>query len=71
MSTRTKLDNYTPRPKWIRYLLGYFALFIGSVLTKINVKGRHFIPQQGPYIVAVIISVILTHLLLYMRCSGP
>ena len=53
MSARTILDNYNPRPKWIRYLLGYFALFIGSVLTKIKVKGRRFIPQKGPYIVAV------------------
>jgi len=52
MSVRTKLDNYSPSPKWLRYLLGYFALFIGCLLTKVKVKGRNNIPGSGPYVVA-------------------
>ena len=52
MSARTELDNYSPSPKWMRYLLGYFALFMVCVLTKVKVKGRNNIPESGPYVVA-------------------
>ena len=52
MNARTLLDKYRPRPKWLRYILGYFALFLVSILTKVTVKGRHHIPDNGPYIVA-------------------
>ena len=52
MSARTELDLYSPRPKWMRYLLTYGALFLGIVLAKTKVKGRHNIPKKGPYIVA-------------------
>ncbi len=53
MSTRTRLDNYSPSPKWLRYVLNYLSLFLGSILTKIHIKGRHHIPDSGPYIVAI------------------
>ncbi len=52
MSARTELDNYSPKPIFIRYLLGYFALFLCSTLTKIKIRGRHNIPKNGPFIVA-------------------
>ena len=39
------------RPKPIRYLLGYFVLFMGSTLAKIIIKGSNNIPQKGPFIV--------------------
>lgn len=52
MSARTELDNYSPKPKFLRYLLGYFALFLCSTLTKIKIRGRHNIPKKGPFIVA-------------------
>lgn len=48
-----KLDKYRPRPKIIRYLAGYFTLFIGSLLCRIKVTGRQFIPAKGPFIVAI------------------
>ena len=50
MSARTKLDLFTPRPKWIRYLLTYVALLLGTVVGKIKVSGRNHIPKKGPYI---------------------
>ena len=53
MSARTKLDSYSPSPKWLRYVLSYLSLFLGSILTKIKVKGRRHIPEKGPYIVAI------------------
>ncbi|MFQ6677428.1 MAG: lysophospholipid acyltransferase family protein [Fidelibacterota bacterium] len=53
MSARTILDRYSPGPKWLRYVLSYLSLFLGSILTKINLKGRHHIPDKGPYIVAI------------------
>jgi len=51
MSSRTELDQYNPSPEWIRYFLGYGALFLGMLLAKIKVKGRHHIPDKSPYIV--------------------
>ena len=50
MSARTKLDLFTPRPKSIRYILGYVALFLGSMVAKISVSGRDNIPKEGPFI---------------------
>jgi len=52
MTVRTKLDNYTPSHKHLRYVLGYLVLLLGVTLTKIKVTGRHHIPDRGPYIVA-------------------
>jgi len=52
MSSRTKLDSYSPRPFWVRYLLNYLALFLGSLLFKIKVSGHWNIPKKGPFIVA-------------------
>ena len=46
------LKNFSPRPSWIRKKLGYPALFIGSTIAKITVKGRWHLPKKGPFIVA-------------------
>lgn len=46
------LKKLTPRPTWFRKQLGYPALFLGSVLAKIKVRGRWLLPKKGPYIVA-------------------
>jgi len=53
MSSRTKLDSYSPSPKWLRYALSYLSLFLGTALAKIKIKGRWHIPEKGPYIVAI------------------
>lgn len=45
------LDRYGVRPKPIRYLLGYLVLFLGTFLTKINIKGTENIPKKGPFVV--------------------
>ncbi len=47
------LDTYKPRPKPIRYILGYLAMFIGSVVARTTVSGRHYLPKKGPFIVAI------------------
>jgi 1-acyl-sn-glycerol-3-phosphate acyltransferase len=47
------LEKYKPRSKIIRYLLGYLVLFLGTVLTKISIKGRHNIPSEGSFIIAI------------------
>ncbi|MBT7822833.1 MAG: 1-acyl-sn-glycerol-3-phosphate acyltransferase [Candidatus Marinimicrobia bacterium] len=46
------LKTFSPRPQWLRKKLGYPALFIGSLLAKIKVKGRWHLPKEGPYIIA-------------------
>ena len=46
------LKSFTPRPSWIRKKLGYPALFIGSTIAKITVRGRWHLPKKGPFIVA-------------------
>lgn len=51
MNDNQNLDNYTVRPKPIRYLLGYLVLFLGTILAKINIKGTQNIPSKGPFIV--------------------
>jgi len=51
MSKNQDLTKYSVRPKAIRYLLGYFVLFLGSIFAKIKVKGSENIPQKGPFII--------------------
>ena len=46
------LKYFSPRPSWIRKKLGYPALFIGSTIAKITVRGRWHLPKKGPFIVA-------------------
>ena len=46
------LKYFSPRPYWIRKTLGYPALFIGSTIAKIIVRGRWHLPKKGPFIVA-------------------
>ncbi len=47
-----KLDRYRPRPYIIRYLSGYLTLLMVSLLCRTNVRGRQFLPDRGPYIIA-------------------
>jgi len=51
LTARTKLDLFKPRPKWVRYILGYAALFLGTLVAKIKVQGRDHIPKKGPFII--------------------
>ena len=46
------LSRLNPRPYWWRYVLTYVALFMGSTLAKINVRGRHNLPKKPPFVVA-------------------
>ena len=50
MSKERNLNKYSVRPRAIRYLLGYLALFLGSLLTKTRIKGNENIPKKGPFI---------------------
>lgn len=50
MSKERNLDKYSVRPKAIRYLLGYLALFLGSLLAKTQIKGSENIPKKNPFI---------------------
>ncbi len=45
------LNKYSVRPQFVRYLLGYLVLFLGSILTKIKINGCENIPKKGPFIV--------------------
>jgi len=51
MTKGQDLNKYSVRPKVVRYLLGYFVLFLGSMLAKIKIKGSENIPKKGPFIV--------------------
>ncbi len=51
MTKEQDLNKYSVRPKAVRYLLGYLALFLGSVLAKIKIKGSENIPKKGSFIV--------------------
>ncbi len=51
MTKDQDLNKYSVRPKAVRYLLGYFVLFLGSTLAKIKIKGCENIPKKGPFIV--------------------
>ena len=53
LSVRTKLDLLKPRPKRVRYFVTYLALFLGMIIAKIRVRGRHHLPKEGPFIVAI------------------
>ncbi len=53
MSVRTRLDQLKPRPKWVRHFLNYFALLFGIILAKFVVRGRHHLPNKGPFILAL------------------
>ena len=53
MSVRTRVDQLKPRPKWVRHFLNYFALLFGIILAKFIVRGRHHLPNKGPFILAV------------------
>ena len=52
MAGPESLKHFSPRASWIRKKLGYPALFIGSTIAKITVKGRWHLPKKGPFIVA-------------------
>ena len=41
-----------PRNRPVRYLLGFFSLFLCSVFTKFSVEGKQNLPKKGPYILA-------------------
>jgi len=47
------LDEYKPRSKAVRYLLGYLVLFLGTILVKLEIKGRSNIPRKGSFVVAI------------------
>jgi 1-acyl-sn-glycerol-3-phosphate acyltransferase len=51
MTKEQDLNKYSVRPKAVRYLLGYLALFLGSILVKIKIKGSENIPKKGSFIV--------------------
>ncbi len=37
----------------MRYLATYLGLFLGRLLMKITVRGRHHLPKKGPFILAI------------------
>ena len=41
-----------PRSRPVRYLLGFFSLFLCSLFTKFSVEGEQNLPKKGPYILA-------------------
>lgn len=51
MSKERNLNKYSVRPKAVRYILGYFVLFLGSLLAKIQIKGSENIPKKGSFII--------------------
>tara|TARA_B100001142_G_scaffold126814_2_gene128699 strand:+ start:4400 stop:5128 length:729 start_codon:yes stop_codon:yes gene_type:complete len=53
LSARTKLDLLKPRPKWIRSLVGYLAFLVGIISAKTVIRGRHHLPKEGPFIIAI------------------
>ncbi len=53
VSVRTKLDKFKPRSRGIRYFVTYLTLIVGTIMAKINVRGRHHLPKQGPFILAI------------------
>jgi 1-acyl-sn-glycerol-3-phosphate acyltransferase len=50
VSKEHSLNKYSVRPKAIRYLLGYLALFLVSLLAKIQIRGSENIPKKSPFI---------------------
>jgi len=53
LSVRTKLDLFKPRPQWVRYWVTYFGLLLGALVAKTTVRGRHHLPKNGPFIIAI------------------
>ena len=47
------LSSYSPRPRWVRYLLGYLSMFLCSLGTRTKIFGRQHIPDSGPYVVVI------------------
>ena len=37
----------------MRYVLGYLAMFLCSLGTRVKMFGRHHVPDDGPYIVVI------------------
>jgi len=37
----------------LRYLLGYLAMFLCSLGSRVKIFGRHHVPDEGPYIVVI------------------
>ncbi|MEC7926880.1 MAG: lysophospholipid acyltransferase family protein, partial [Candidatus Neomarinimicrobiota bacterium] len=37
----------------MRYLLGYLAMFLCSLGSRVKIFGRHHVPDEGPYIVVI------------------
>ncbi|NOZ75358.1 MAG: 1-acyl-sn-glycerol-3-phosphate acyltransferase [FCB group bacterium] len=46
------LAHFQPRPRFVRYLANYLALFVGSLAAKLTITGRYHLPDSGPYIIA-------------------
>ena len=46
------LKTLSPRPFWLRKILGFLALFLGSTIVRIKTKGKWNLPKTGPYILA-------------------
>ncbi len=42
--------NIRPRPPWIRKLLRWVTYSLGNIVAKIDLKGREYIPKDGPLI---------------------
>lgn len=53
ISVRTKLDSFKPRSKKIRYFVTYLTLILGTMVAKVSIKGRHHLPKEGPFILAI------------------
>ena len=46
------LSSLSPKPHIIRYLLTYVALFLGSGIARVSVRGKYHLPKKGPYVIA-------------------
>jgi len=53
LSNKNLIESLHPRPAFVRYILGYLAMFIVSMLTKTKVRGRKNIPKKGPFIITI------------------
>lgn len=46
------LAHFQPRPRFVRYLANYLALFAGTIAGKLTITGRRQLPDSGSYILA-------------------
>jgi len=53
LSNKNIIESLHPRPAFVRYILGYLAMFVASMLTKTKVRGRKNIPKEGPFIITI------------------